>query len=527
MLPGSLLLVRRRKGQIWPRYAKLSSENLHLASLIIESYGSHIDDKKAVIRECVRELEDMGHDYRFVRGLSFQLDRRAIFECVAKIDPAATRREIFQEAGKLGLPTTDEQRDTIIQTVASGLRLKPEVVEESFYADLENELVLREFSPITPQDLLRKYNLSLTQTLLFNATELTFTTSDRWQQIFRTIKRLGLIYEVYEDDGLHIKVDGPASLFKLDRRYGTSMAKLLPVIVSNPEWTVEARIHWKYTNEICRFRIESRKHSEVLETPEMPSVSFDSVVEADFSKRFQALRSGWCLQREPEPVASGKYIIIPDFSFERGGIKIYMEVVGFWTAEYLTRKVKKLEKTNVDMLMAVDRALACERLQRLEKHGRLSLVYYHNRISMSPILHHLNSAFQELRERQTELLRNLPITFVGPIVHYEKFAAEVGVSTEAVKALLKERPPRGYIPLEESLVKREKLEHIEISLTEKAHGSGRLPLIEAQEIIEGEQVKETSDVLRVLGYRIVWHGIDPENAVVIKDDPQQAKGLSL
>ncbi len=525
MLPSSLLLVRRRKGQIRPRYARLSPENLQLARTLIETYGSHIGAKKGIIRESASELEEMGYDYRFVRGLSFQLDRRAIFECEAKIDPVDTRREIFQEAGRAGLPTTDKQRDTIIRVAASRLKLKPEQVEESFYADLEDELVLKEFSQIAPQDLLRKYNLSLTQTLLFNATELAFTTSGRWQQIFRSIKRLGLIYEVYEDGGLHTKIDGPASLFKMDRRYGTSMAKLVPLIVSNPEWTLDAKIHWKYTNEICHLRIESRKHSEVLETPEIPIISFDSAVEEDFSKRFQTLRSGWRLQREPEPVTAGRYIVIPDFSFEKEGIKIYMEIVGFWTTEYLTRKIKKLEKTTVDMLVAVDKALACERLQRLGKHEKLNLVYYHKRIPLSPILRHLNSALKELRERQIKLLKDLTIAFAEPIVNYAAFAAEVGVSTEAVKDMLKERPPKDYIPLEDSLVKKERLEQVGKTLAEKAHRNGRLSLIEAQKIIEEEKVKDSSGVLKILGYRIVWRGIDPENAEVIRINHQQAKGL--
>jgi hypothetical protein len=30
--------------------------------------------------------------------------------------------------------------------------------------------------------------------------------------------------------------------------------------------------------------------------------------------------------------------MIPDFSFEKDGMKAYLEVVGFWTEEYLAKK---------------------------------------------------------------------------------------------------------------------------------------------------------------------------------------------
>ena len=41
-------------------------------------------------------------------------------------------------------------------------------------------------------------------------------------------------------------------------------------------------------------------------------------------------------------VADGK-AMIPDFLFERFGHKVYFEIVGFWTKEYLERKAAKLE----------------------------------------------------------------------------------------------------------------------------------------------------------------------------------------
>jgi len=523
LLPTDLLAVFKRKGVIWPRYAKLSAENLEVAGNIVETYKSNVGEKKKAVKEFVGELEDRGFDYRFVRGLSFMLDRRSIFKCAESINPVDLRRKIFQATEKLGLPTTPEQRSRIIAAIASELKMPAERVEESLYADLESELVLEKFDPPSSEELLKEYNLSLTQTLLFDSTELNFTASGNWQRIFFAIKKLGLIYEAYQDGKLQVKIDGPASLFKLTRRYGTAIAKLLPVIVANPEWTVEAKILWRYTNEICRFQIESWKHGSILKKPHLPEAPYDSLVEEDFAARFEALRSSWLLRREPEPVLAGKQVIIPDFSLEREGSKVYIEVVGFWTLEYLMRKIEKLKKTSVAMLVIVNEDLACEKIAGLEEHPRLNIIYYRDQIPLAPVIRYLEEAFRGTQVEQSKFLKSLSIVFTEPVISYEEFAARTGVSLEAVKAVLAENPPKGYVLTAKSLVRKDKLKQVEKKIEEQISQKGKLFLPEATKIAETEGVEDATSILEALGYKIAWHGISPEKAEVFKPDRKQIK----
>jgi predicted nuclease of restriction endonuclease-like RecB superfamily len=514
MLPSSLLTVWKRKGVILPRYAKLTSYNLEVASALIEAYKRALGEKKKVLREFVGELEDSGQDYRFVRGLSFLLDKQSIFSCSDKAKPLDLRRKVFGTAEKFGLPTTPEQRKQMIEEIAFELKASSELLEELLYADLDSELILEKFESLSPEDLLRRYNLSLTQTLLFESTELRFTASANWQRIFYVTKRLGLIYDAYEDGGFWVRIDGPASLFKLTRRYGTAMAKLLPAIVATSEWKVEAKILWKYTNEICDFKIESWKHRALLETHLLP-VAFDSAVEEDFAARFQALNSSWLLKRELEPVLAGKKVLIPDFSFEREGVKLYMEIVGFWTMEYLLRKIEKLKDIEVSMLIAVDKNLACEKLASLEKQAQLKVIYYQDRIPLAPVLHLLREAFRETHSEQKRLVENLQVVFTEPIVEFEEFARRIGVSAEAARAVLTAKPPGDYVVLLNGLIRKDKLEQIRKGIDEQMPSSGRLPLTEAARIAEKEGVAVT-EVIDALGYKIVWHGINTEKAEVFK-----------
>ena len=516
MLPSELLTVWKRKGNIWPRYARATEDSLQVANSLIKAYQDHVGQKKSVLKAFANELEDEGYEYRFVRGLACLLDRKSTFRCKDRIDPVELRRRIFQSTRELGLATTPEKRKKIVAAVAQELKVTSDTVEEFLYADLDSELILEEFEPPAPEELLKEYNLSLTQTLLFDSTELNFTASGNWQRIFYAVKRLGLIYDVQKDGRFWMKIDGPASLFKLTRRYGTATAKLLPTIIANQKWTVEAKILWRYTNEICNFKLESWKHRSMFKSSQEPKVSFDSAVEQNFAEQFQCLKTGWQLKREPEPVPAGKQVIIPDFSLEKQGVRVYLEIVGFWTAEYLLRKMEKLKKVDVNMLVAVNEKLACQKLDRLEKEAQLNIIYYHDKIPLAPVLRYLEGAFQNVQTAQTDLLKSLRVVFTEPVVDYGEFAARIGVSTEAVKEALAEKQPEGYTAMSDSLVRRDKLEQIRNKIEEQLNPTGRLPLSEAIRIVESEGVADAAKSLEALGYRINWHGINAEKAEVAK-----------
>jgi len=516
VLPSELLAVWKRKGNIWPRYTRPTEDSLEVANSLIKAYIDHVGQKKAVLKAFASQLEDEGYEYRFVRGLACLLDRKSVFKCNDKINPVELRLRIFQTAEKLGLATTPEKRRKIVGTVASELKVTSETVDEFLYADLDSELILEEFEPPAPEELLKEYNLSLTQTLLFDSTELNFTASGNWQRIFYAVKRLGLIYEVNKDGRFWMKIDGPASLFKLTRRYGTATAKLLPTIIANPEWTVEAKILWRYTNEICSFKLESWKHRSMLRSPQEPKASYDSAIEQDFAEQFQGLKTGWQLKREPEPVPAGKQVIIPDFSIEKQGVKVYMEIVGFWTVEYLLRKMEKLRKVEANMLVAVNENLACQKLDSLEKNVQLNIIYYRDKIPLGPVLRYLEGAFQNVQTAQTGLLKSIKVIFTEPVVNYGEFAARIGVSTEAVKEALMEKPPEGYTAMSDGLVRRDKLEQIRRKIEEQLNPTGRLPLPDAIRIVESEGVADAAKSLETLGYKINWHGINAEKAEVAK-----------
>ncbi|UCC32891.1 MAG: DUF790 family protein, partial [Candidatus Bathyarchaeota archaeon] len=81
MLPSNLLITRRWRDTIRPRYALLNQGSLDVASLLIKTYKDYVGKTKGELNEAVEGFEeDLGYDYRYIRGLSILLSRRCQLE---------------------------------------------------------------------------------------------------------------------------------------------------------------------------------------------------------------------------------------------------------------------------------------------------------------------------------------------------------------------------------------------------------------------------------------------------------------
>jgi predicted nuclease of restriction endonuclease-like RecB superfamily len=76
-----------------------------------------------------------------------------------------------------------------------------------------------------------------------------------------------------------------------------------------------------------------------------PPELFDSRVEEQLAKRWgDEARNGWRLVREGEILCCNQKVFVPDFVFRHDdGRSVLMEIVGFWTPEYLEAKQRTLE----------------------------------------------------------------------------------------------------------------------------------------------------------------------------------------
>jgi predicted nuclease of restriction endonuclease-like RecB superfamily len=595
MLTLQLLRVRTRNGAIFPLFCT-KEEDVELAKKIIQEFEQtwKNKEKKAVLEDRISAIEesDAGSDYKLVRGLYALLERRCTFKSrdsnsdndgetsststIPIIDPPRIRKAVFEESSKRGFALTELERMEIADSVASRLHLSShDVVLKTMWSDLDDNLILDYFDAIDPEALVGWYNLSLMQTLLFNCTKLDFYISGglNWKRVLRTVKRLGLMYylqqpQQQQENRIICSLEGPLSLFKLTDRYGTLLAKLLPSIIFSSdkkressgdggEWHLDAWIVRKTMDgrKIYEFKISKNEIPELMTDPysSFPPSSitqkevagssslyndyniFDSAVEEKFAKRFEQAETGWRLTREPDPlVLSNGGAFIPDFMFEKYDKKIYLEIVGFWTKEYLERKLQKLadifisaysrKKRNnnnykTDLLfIALNEDFACSKSSFSSIVPKEQLIFYKNdTVPVKPILDYLKSIDREMIERKVndpnlkiELDRNDDNN--NAVISINEVAQKYCIPAEVARRISLRDNKEKYIEAGMYLIPKSKALKLESLL------AGTSRFIDACSILSKEGIPESchAELIVKLGYDVSWQSIDASTAIIVK-----------
>jgi hypothetical protein len=498
MLTSDLLVTKSYKGKMEPVYAKIDQENLEISGSVIDLFHEHVGKTYGELIEEIEGIEEI--DYRLIRGLAQILERRCVIGMDSIIEPANARRIVFEECK--GAVTDIKERKKVIDRAAKKLSAEPSALEKALWADQEENLMIKEFQTITPENLLRQYNLSLTQTLLFKATGMEIQIEDNYQHVFRKIKQLGLMYFI--QDG-KIYLDGAVSLFKMTERYGTALAKLLSTIMRCSRWRLKASILKKTMQgkRIYDFTLDNTKPIFSIE-PDSDLETFDSAIEKEFSLlNFNS----WSVRREPAVLKAGQYAFIPDFSLERNSKRIYVEIIGFWTPEYLKNKIQKInllrEKEN--LILLVDKNLACSGSEFRTD----NLIFYDGKIPYLEILRILRRYEEKQTAEEVERLKYTEIALEGGVVNLCETAEKYSVNVDAMKAVIKQNNKDDYLLIGDQLVSSQTLKAVEGEL------NGVKKLGEVLEIF-GKYGIKSQQILDVLGYKVKWKGLDSENAEIVK-----------
>ena len=294
------------------------------------------------------------------------------------------------------------------------------------------------------------------------------------------------MYEI-EDE---VQVTGPAALFKKTKKYGTSFAKLVPLIITAPTWKLSAKIEVKVDSEPRIFAFAITSESDVLlpERGETP-VHFDSEVEAKFYNDFKALKSGWEIKREPGLVKAGSYVVIPDFGFSKWGLEHYLEIIGFWTPTYLKNKLAKLKKASRPIIVAVNESLKCTK-----EDFTGAVIFYSKVIPITPILEILRVL--EDKKIKSELNQIGSIEISEEIIPLSVKAQELHILPETLARI----PIPDYFIISEQLVSKRFLEKLNNEFQ-------NMTIEQVEKILQNYHL--TLQALEYIGYKIVWKGLEP------------------
>lgn len=332
------------------------------------------------VRALLRLLDNASEYQTDVDGRAYKL-REKVFAIAAPRHPLVLEPDaLFQN-----------REGEVKQSIAAEIGMPWPQIEAAMYADLPAfHRLVRLDGYETAEDLLRRYNVAQAQALLFFAEEMVIVARDDYKRIFRHAHLNGLLHEIEAtgEEEFRIRFTGPASVLRETRRYGASMAAFLPVLLSCRRWEMTARLRLPYG--VARFDLSPRDGLQsYLAAPD----EYDSEVERHFAERFGTEREGWTLQREGGFLVRGQKVFVPDFVFRHtDGTRAYLEIVGFWTPEYLETKRRVLEQfPEVSIIVAVG-AETAQKVPELAK----DTIRYREHLKVKPVIERLE-ALRKLR----------------------------------------------------------------------------------------------------------------------------------
>ncbi|MEH1806205.1 DUF790 family protein [Nostoc sp.] len=375
MLPTDLLMHRQNGEEIIPKRLKIDQKTSELAIELINYFQSAVGKTQGVLERQLTDFEGDSTDYRVKRGLAYILKSSfCTFEVVSPLEPQMLRERVFYLAaksvssrestqvtlGKIADELTQElEREVLLEQVRNGL-----------YADLSENKILTVFdAPIAP-DLLNRYNLSQVQGVFYKASQLVLNAHrnvpGEYKLLFRYLKLFQLMayIEGDADHGFTITIDGPTSLFNPSTRYGLAIAKLIPALLHVTKWSLSSILQTRdaYTNtwKTGRFTLNS-ECGLVSHYP--PGKPYDSMLEASFADKWDALKSGWALEREVDLIPIPGSVMIPDFRLVHAdGRTFLLEIVGYWRPEYLQKKFSQVRRAGRDdLILAISERLNLEK----------------------------------------------------------------------------------------------------------------------------------------------------------------------
>jgi len=334
--------------------------------------GRSADAADDRVREAVMPIARLhGAGARAVLGVWCVERRRWKKRVASKVPPEQIRRTVFGLA-------VGRSRPEALDEASRQLGLAPADIEDSLFADREGTRVLvPPGSPPTPAELALRYNLALAQAMLMRSFEVVAQIRANARRAVGYAKLHGLMatFESH-DQGTKVTLSGPLALFHETTKYGRALAGFLPALAVTPAWSLAAQI-----------LLGGRRHELVLDaTAPLPRThalpaSSDSGVERRLAVDIRRLASGWELAREDTVVRVGSRLFYPDFTLVSARGRVLVEVVGYWTPEYLANKAEALRAVEVPLVVCVD-----ERHARGDLSPRPGILAYRGRVDASALV---------------------------------------------------------------------------------------------------------------------------------------------
>lgn len=382
MLPQALLNVSTRVegDRIVPHY--LSAQDEPWLRALIEECGRFVGRKRTELRERLREPLPTRAPKAKLRVAIHVLDALCRDRTTSATQPREARAAVFREAS-----LSQAARAEVLRSVAASLGVTAVELEASLFADLQGERRVAELpKSVSPAQLTTAVNLAIVNSLVRRATRVRIAVWGNSRALVRHARLMGLICKISAQktaDGVILDVSGPFALFRHTEVYGRALASLLPRMAWCNEFELTASCALGRGAHLSTLVV--RSGDPIGAGREL--ARHDSRLEERFDREFRRAALDWDVIREPHPVNAGGSLIFPDFELVHRrdeSRRWLLEIVGFWTPNYLQKKLEQLRIAGIDRLvLCVDQKRLCSD-EDLPEHAQI--IRYRTRIDPLAVL---------------------------------------------------------------------------------------------------------------------------------------------
>ena len=367
MLTSEQSIVEYRAGRVVPDRLTQNTHRHYLeyAGKMLAVYREGIGRQRRELHRQVEAIfaEEPDCPVRRIEAFCKLLDDASTFQADPSGKAAKQRLDVFSKAARLHplvqAPDRlfEHEEGAAKSQLAEELGTPWEAIEQGLYADVMAYQQLEEFTGYPDAAaFLSRYNVAQLQACLYRAESMTVMATRDLKTIIRYAKLAKLLHEIIRVEGVppsdrgrdardtstyRITFTGPTSVLRETRRYGVNFARFLPALLTCKGWRMEAvvRTPWKTPAKLALS--EEDRFQSHLPPPE----EFDSSVEQSLADKFGPSRDGWQLIREGDILHEHQKTFVPDFTFRHeDGTEVFLEIVGFWTPEYLAVKRETLRQ---------------------------------------------------------------------------------------------------------------------------------------------------------------------------------------
>ena len=354
MLTSELSIVEYRAGRAIPDRLtrKTHRHYLDYAEKMLGVYRNGIGQQRRSLHRRIEAIFAGEPDcpVRRIQAFCKLLDDASVFRADPGGRAARLRLDVFSKAARFHPLVQEPDRLFEHKEEETKVRLADEIgmswdeIEQALYADVIAFQQLEKFPGFPdPGAFLSRYNVAQLQACLYRAQSMTVTAGSDLKTIVRYAKLARLLHEIVRTGPSHYRIifSGPASVLRETRRYGVNFARFLPALLSCKGWKMTALLQTPWKTPAHLALSDRDRFTGHLPPPE----EFDSAVEESLSAKFGPGRDGWQLIREGDILHEHQTTFVPDFTFRhKDGAQVFLEIVGFWTPEYLARKRETLRR---------------------------------------------------------------------------------------------------------------------------------------------------------------------------------------